>query len=92
MIETGVAVGVASIPHPDPEKAGQEALKAWVVPHPGQSVTKEELMEFASEKLARYEIPSRFDFVDELPKSTVGKTLRRELVRMEMESREQADS
>ncbi len=80
--------GVAAVPHPNPEKEGQEALKAWIVLKPGQTVTPEELMEFLSKDLARYEIPSRYEFVDELPKSTVGKILRRELVRMEMEARE----
>jgi len=78
-------VGVAAIPHPDPAKVGQEALKAWVVIKPGQHVTEQELIEFAGEKLARYETPTRYEFVDELPKTTVGKVLRRELIRMEME-------
>jgi long-chain acyl-CoA synthetase len=83
---TEVAVGV--IPHP--EKVGQEALKAWVVLEAGQQVTEEELMAFASEKLARYEIPSRYEFVEALPRSDVGKILRRELIRRELE-RSQAD-
>lgn len=79
-------VGVAAVPHPD--KPGQEALKAWVVLHPGQEVTADELVEHACKYLARYEVPSRFAFVDSLPKTTVGKTLRRELVEMEMQERE----
>jgi long-chain acyl-CoA synthetase len=79
-------VGVAVIPHP--EKEGQEALKAWIVLRPDQKVTAQELTKFASEHLARYEVPTRFAFVNELPKTTVGKTLRRELVRMEMEEKE----
>ncbi len=83
-------VGVAAVPHPDPTKVGQETLKAWVVVKPGMSVTAEELIEFASQDLARYEIPSRYEFVDELPKTTVGKVLRRELVQMELESRERS--
>ena len=78
-------VGVAAIPHPDPEKEGQEALKAWIVTKPGEQLTADALMEFASQELARYEIPSRFEFVAELPKTSVGKILRRELVRMELE-------
>lgn len=85
-------VGVAAIPHPDPTKVGQESLKAWVVVKPGQSVTAEQLVEFAQQKLARYEIPSRFEFVDSLPRTTVGKILRRELARMEIEAREKAES
>jgi len=79
-------VGVAAVPHP--EKEGQEALKAWVVLQPGQKVTPDELIAYASEHLARFEIPTRYSFVDALPKTTVGKTLRRELVQKEMEERE----
>ncbi|MGQ9848516.1 MAG: long-chain-fatty-acid--CoA ligase [Aggregatilineaceae bacterium] len=81
-------VGVAAIPHPDPAKVGQEALKAWVVVKPGQTVTEAELIAFASQKLAPYEVPKRFAFVNELPRTTVGKILRRELARMEIEARE----
>jgi long-chain acyl-CoA synthetase len=80
--------GVAAIPHP--EKAGQEALKAWVVVKPGQTVTEQELIDHAAKYLARYEVPTRFAFVKELPKTAVGKTLRRELVQMEMAEREKA--
>jgi long-chain acyl-CoA synthetase len=80
--------GVAAVPHP--EKEGQEALKAWVVLRPGSIATAEELIEHASKFLARYEVPTRFSFVDGLPKTTVGKTLRRELVQMELEEREKA--
>lgn len=76
-----VAVGV--IPHP--EKVGQEALKAWVVLKDGASATKEELMEFAGEKLARYEIPSRYEFIDALPRTSVGKILRRQLIQEELD-------
>ncbi|MCZ7656262.1 MAG: hypothetical protein M5R42_21375 [Rhodocyclaceae bacterium] len=81
-------VGVVAISHPDPQKVGQEALKAWVVVHEGQSLTAEELVKFAGERLARYEVPTRIDFVEELPRTTVGKILRRELAQMEMEARE----
>ncbi len=81
-------VGVAAIPHPDKDKAGQESLKAWVVLQPGQSVTEQELIAHCEKSLARYEVPTRFAFVKELPKTTVGKTLRRELVQMELAERE----
>lgn len=76
-------VGVAAIPHP--EKHGQEALKAWIVLEPGKTATAEDLIAHCGEYLARYEIPNRYSFIDELPKTAVGKTLRRELVRLEME-------
>jgi long-chain acyl-CoA synthetase len=76
-------VGVAAIPHPDPDKVGQEALKAWVVLKAGQQATEQDLIDFAAKQLARYEVPTRIQFVKELPKTTVGKVLRRELVQME---------
>lgn len=78
-------VGVAAVPHP--EKEGQEMLKAWVVLHDGMHVTEDELMEHCAQMLAPYEIPRRYAFVKELPKTMIGKTLRRELVRMEMAER-----
>ncbi|MBP6297734.1 MAG: long-chain fatty acid--CoA ligase [Anaerolineae bacterium] len=78
-------VGVAAVPHP--EKEGQEALKAWVVLQPGQSATEKDIIEHSAKSLAPYEVPRRVAFVKELPKSAVGKTLRRELVRMELEER-----
>lgn len=81
-------VGVAAIPHPDKDKNGQEALKAWVVLRPDQQATEKELIEHCLKRLARYEVPTRISFIQELPKSTVGKTLRRELVQMEMADRE----
>ena len=77
-------VGVAAIPHP--EKAGQEALKAWIVTKPGQTASAEDIIEFLKDKLAQYEIPRRIAFIEELPKTAVGKTLRRELVRSDKET------
>ncbi len=79
-------VGVAAVPHPD--KAGQESLKAWIVLRPGQTATAAEIVEHTCKFLARYECPTRFAFVESLPKTTVGKTLRRELVQMELAERE----
>lgn len=83
-------VAVAAVPHL--EKEGLESLKAWVVVRPGSTVTSDELIAHAAPHLARYEIPNRYAFVDALPKTTVGKTLRRELVQMEMEEQEKAQS
>jgi long-chain acyl-CoA synthetase len=75
---------VAGIPHPD--KPGEERVKAWVVLAPGQEVTAKELIDYCKTqtRLAPYEIPRRISFVAELPKSAVGKILRRELVRLEL--------
>ncbi len=74
---------VAGVPHS--EKQGQEMLKAWVVLRPGHTVTPEELVAHCAKSLARYEIPTRFEFIEALPKTAVGKTLRRELVKAEIE-------
>ncbi|MBE2270700.1 MAG: long-chain fatty acid--CoA ligase [Anaerolinea sp.] len=83
-------VGVAAVPHP--EKEGQEALKAWVVVRPDHTVTADELIDHACKYLAQYEVPRRYSFVDALPKTTVGKTLRRELIQMEMAEREKLNA
>ena len=77
---------VAGIPHP--EKAGQEALKAWIVLKPEQSVTEQQIIDFCKERLAPYAVPRRLTFLDALPKTEVGKILRRELVDMEAEQQE----
>ncbi len=79
-------VGVAAVPHP--EKMGEESLKAWIVLKPGQQVSEKELIEHCTQFLAGYEVPRRYAFIAELPKTMVGKTLRRELVQMEMDERE----
>jgi len=70
-------VGVAGVPDP---KRG-EIVKAWIVLTEGQSLDREELKTWAKERMARYKIPSEIEFRDELPKTHVGKLLRRELVR-----------
>lgn len=74
-------VGVGGIPDP---KSG-ETVKAWVVLKPGESMTEEELKEFCKERLAPYKVPRHVEFRGELPKTTVGKILRRELVRQHKE-------
>ena len=70
-------VGVAGIPDP---KRG-ETVKAWLVLNEGYSLTREELKEWCLDKMARYKIPTEIEIRDELPKTHVGKLLRRELVR-----------
>lgn len=75
-------VGVAGIP--DPNRG--EAVKAWVVLKPGETMTEDELRAFCKEHLAPYKVPSHIEFRKELPKTTVGKILRRELVRQHKES------
>jgi long-chain acyl-CoA synthetase len=60
---------------------GQDQLvKAFVVLEEGASLTEGELIEFCRERLARYKLPRSVEFRDELPKTFVGKVLRRELM------------
>jgi long-chain acyl-CoA synthetase len=60
------------------EKTG-EALKLFVVRAPGASLTSEALVTHCRAALTAYKVPKLVVFVDALPKSTVGKILRREL-------------
>jgi long-chain acyl-CoA synthetase len=68
-------VGVAGVP--DPRQV--EAVKAWVVLHAGQEVTAGDLQDYCRQKLAAYKVPKYIEFRESLPKSTIGKILRREL-------------
>jgi long-chain acyl-CoA synthetase len=74
--------GVAGLP----DAARGEILKAWVVLRPGASATIDALKTHCREHLAPYKVPSRWEFVADLPKTTVGKVLRRELRRRELEA------
>ena len=69
-------VGVAGVP--DPYQG--EAVKAWVVLRPGSQLTVDELREHCRKDLAAYKVPKHVEFILVLPKSTVGKVLRRKLV------------
>lgn len=75
-------VGVAGIP--DPYRG--ETVKAWVVLKPGETATEDEIKAFCKERLAGYKVPTHVEFRTELPKTTVGKILRRELVRQHKEA------
>jgi long-chain acyl-CoA synthetase len=74
--------GVAGIP--DPYRG--ETVKAWIVPKPGGTLTEEEVKSWCKDRLAPYKVPTHIEFRSELPKTTVGKILRRELVRQDKES------
>jgi len=52
---------------------------AFVVPAPGQEPSEEELIEFAGSRLAKYKRPKEIVFVPMLPKSPIGKVLKRDL-------------
>ena len=69
-------VGVAGIP--DPLRG--EAVKAWVVLCDEKEVTAADLKTYCRQHLTAYKIPRTIEFRQSLPKSAVGKVLRRELV------------
>lgn len=62
-----------------PDEYRGESVKAFVSVKPGASVTPEEVIAFAKERMAAYKYPRTVEVVDELPKTTTGKILRREL-------------
>ncbi len=62
----------------DDAKRG-ETVKAFCVLREGRECSGEEIMEFCRERMAAYKIPRMVEFRDELPKSLIGKVLRREL-------------
>jgi long-chain acyl-CoA synthetase len=68
-------VGVAGVP--DATKG--EVVHAWVVLRAGHSATEAELRAYCREKLAPYKVPARVEFRADLPKTMVGKVLRRAL-------------
>jgi long-chain acyl-CoA synthetase len=62
-----------------PDPGTREAVKAFVVPRAGMIVTAEEIRALCRENLAAYKVPKHVEFRASLPKSNVGKILRREL-------------
>jgi long-chain acyl-CoA synthetase len=68
------------IPHP---KRG-EAAKVFVVLKPGESATQEEMIAYCDGKLAKYKWPTEIEFRSELPKTNVGKVLKKDLRAQEL--------
>jgi fatty-acyl-CoA synthase len=73
----GVAdAAVVGMPGPN----GDATVNAFVVPTSGGDATPDELIAYARSRLARHEVPAALEFVDRLPRNSVGK-LQRELLR-----------
>lgn len=63
--------------------AGNETIVAFVVLHPDDDATTDEILQWARERLADYKVPERVVVVDALPRNAVGKVLKRELKRLD---------
>jgi long-chain acyl-CoA synthetase len=72
-VAEAVAIGI-------PDEYRGESVKAFVVKRPGATTREDEVLAFCKERLAAYKAPKAVEFRDELPKSVVGKLLRRVLV------------
>jgi long-chain acyl-CoA synthetase len=60
-----------------------ERVKAYIVLKPGETATEEEIIAFCRENMAPYKVPKFIEFRESLPKTMVGKILRRVLVEEE---------
>ncbi|MDH5647309.1 MAG: AMP-binding protein, partial [Candidatus Heimdallarchaeota archaeon] len=72
---------VVGVPH----KIRGETAKAFVVLKDGETASDRELIEFCKSRLAKYKVPRYIEFLHELPKTAVGKTMRRALRDIEYE-------
>ena len=79
-VAEATAIGV-----PDAKRG--ENVKIFIVLKEGQTATTEELIAYCEGKLARYKWPTEIEFRDELPKTNVGKVLKKELRAAELEKR-----
>ncbi|MGG3450800.1 long-chain-fatty-acid--CoA ligase [Domibacillus aminovorans] len=84
-IQEAVVAGI-----PDPYRG--ETVKAYIVLKEDRHVTEKELDDYCRKNLAVYKVPHVYDFRDELPKTAVGKILRRVLVDEEKKKQEEKDN
>lgn len=79
-VQEACAIGI-----PDPTRG--ESAKVFIVLKEGETATSAELIEFAKAHLATYKLPTEIEFRKELPKTNVGKILRKELRAEELKKR-----
>ncbi|MCA1021843.1 long-chain-fatty-acid--CoA ligase [Halobacillus litoralis] len=84
-VQEAVVVGV-----PDPYRG--ETVKAFIVRKQGSDITEDELNEFCRKHMASFKAPRLYEFREELPKTAVGKILRRQLVEEEKAKYEESES
>jgi len=76
-----VEAAAIGLPHP----TRGEQVKAFIVLKEGETETQEEIIEYCKEKLATYKLPTLIEFRAELPKTNVGKVLKKDLRKEELE-------
>lgn len=74
---------VLAVPNP----LREQVVKAYIAPRDGETLTRAEVIQFCQDKLAKYKIPREVEFRKELPKSAVGKVLKRVLKEEESKTR-----
>ncbi|HLG21423.1 MAG TPA: long-chain fatty acid--CoA ligase, partial [Candidatus Manganitrophaceae bacterium] len=66
-----------------PDPFSGEIIKAYIILKEGETATEEEIITFCKGELAKFKVPSRVEFRAELPKTIIGKVLRRVLLEEE---------
>jgi len=62
-----------------PDEIMGEEVKAYIVLKPGETMTDEDVRQFCKKNLASFKVPRYVEFIDELPKNIIGKTLKKHL-------------
>lgn len=70
-----------------PDKTGNETIKCYCVPKQGVSLDKTEIIKYLKENLDPYKRPREIEIVDSLPKNSLQKVLKRELLKREIEKK-----
>jgi long-chain acyl-CoA synthetase len=83
-VQEAVAAGV-------PDRYRGETVKAYIVLRPGESATEQEFLDYCRTKLAAFKVPRIIEFRDSLPRTIVGKVLRRQLIEEEKAKLAQAE-
>ncbi len=84
-VKEGITVGV-------PDEFLGERIKVFIVLKEGESATEEEFIEYFRQHLVKYKVPSEVEFRKELPKSAIGKILRRVLREEEIKKRQKGNA
>ncbi len=74
-----------------PSRVREEVVKAYLVVKEGEELTRAEVMQYCRKELAKYKMPKQIEFCEELPKSSIGKILKRVLLDQERRKSQKRD-